>query len=289
MKAARRRTRHLDPLASRAAIRTLLTELRAALPEIIPSSDKELLSLLRAALHFERHPEVKSRRGRKSKWKDGELIKTADILRTILTRGTHPVCPRSFIEHYLLIPSFPEDVAVALERGDVNLFEAEQLARLASGHIGIPEAKLKKRRSALLRTHLQSGESGVRLKARVDALLHIYRDPTAISGLLESGPASSPHSPEILAAAERLEAEIEAERQEAEGIGEISPDHIFYEYLQIITGMMREVRPDEISEAAMERITSLAEGLIQQLNIVYKQQHPPAEAAREAAQSFYLF
>jgi hypothetical protein len=286
MKAARRRTRHIDPLASRAAIRAVLKDLRAALPEIIPTSDKELLSLLRASLYLERHPEVRSRRGRKSKWRDYELEKTGEVLRYLLARGTNPICPRSFIEHYLLIPCFPEDVAVALERGEINLFEAEQLARLVTGRIAIPEARLKKQRAALLRTHLQSGESGVRLRARVEALLNLYRDPSSIARSLDQ--STTTHSAEIIAAAESLEAELNADNDALEGAGEITPDHIFYEYLQIIAAMMREVRPDEISEAAMEKITAHAEGLIQQLNIVYKQQHPPTRAPREATKSFYL-
>jgi hypothetical protein len=283
MNAARRRPRHPDPLATRAAVRTVLAELRAALPHIIPSSDKELLSLLRAIIHLERHPEVKSRRGRKSKWNDGELIKTAGVLRAILARGTNQICPRSFIEHYLLIPTFPEDVAIALERGEINLFEAEQLARLVSMRIGIPEAKLKRRRAALLRVHLQSAESGARLKARVDSLLHLYRDPAANGKVTPTTPT---HSTEIIDATARLEAEIAAD--DLEPTTEIAPDHLFYEYLQIITAMMRELRPDEIPEAAMERIARLAEGLIHQLNQVYQRQHPPEKAERAAEKSFYL-
>src|SRR5262245_8149465 len=206
MRATRRRTRQLDPLASRVAIKDVIKQLRAALPEIIPKSDKQLLSLLRAAIHAERHPEIRTRRGRKSPWKDHELIKTASFLRTILDRGTSRVGMRSFVEHYLLIPGFPEEVVKALERGEINLFEAEQLARLVPARTGIPEDRLRKRRLALLRTHLQSGESGARLKARVDALLYHYRHPGT---LLDPLPAPPQHSAEILAAAEKLEAEIE--------------------------------------------------------------------------------
>lgn len=266
MNAARRRQRQPDPLASRAAIRTILADLRAALPEIIPQSDKDLLSLLRAVIHHERHPAARSRRGRKSRWSDHELTRSAQTLRRILARGTNRIGLRSFVVHYLLIPSFPADVAVALERGDVNLFEAEQLARLASHRTGTTETKLKKRRAALLRAHLISGESGSRLKARVDALL---RAPSVTTDDL-----SNHHSPETLA--------------DDDTPADISPDHVFYEYLQIISAMMRELRPEEISDTAMERISRLSEGLIQQLNLVYKQQHPPSESPHLQQTGFHI-
>jgi hypothetical protein len=288
LKATRRRARQSDPLASRAAIKDVIKQLRAALPEIIPKSDKQLLSLLRAVLHAERHPEITTRRGRKSPWKDVELVKTAASLRAILERGTKRVGLRSFVEHYLLIPGFPEDVARALEEGKINLFEAEQLARLGSDRTGIPEDRIRKRRLALLRTHLQSGESGARLKARVDALLYHYQHPGAF---LDPLPAVPQHSPEILAAAEQLEAEIAASHENPDAlILDIAPDHFFYEYLRLIVSYMREIRPEEISDMAMERVMSLSEQLIQQLHAIHKQQHPPADEAmmEEARKSFHI-
>jgi len=256
LKTTRRRTRERDPLASRAAIKDVIKQLRAALPEIIPKSDKKLLSLLRAAVHAERHPEVHTRRGRKSPWKDYELIKTASSLRAIIERGTKRVGLRSFVEHYLLIPGFPEDVVKALESGELNLFEAEQLARLIPERTGIPEVeRLRKRRLALVRTHLQSGESGARLKARVDALLYHYRHPGTLLGPLSESPQ---YSSEILAAAAKLEAEIEASHENPDSlIIDTAPDHFFYEYLRIIVSYMREIRPDEISDPVMERVMSL--------------------------------
>jgi hypothetical protein len=287
MKATRRRRRQLDPLASRAAVRGVLKDLRVALPDLIPSSEKALLALLRAVEYVERHPEVRTRRGRPSPWKDYELLKVGEFLRAILARGTKTVSLRSFIEHYLLIPGFPDEVAVAMERGDINLFEAEQLARLEPHRCGISAERLRKRRLQLLRSHLESGESGIRLKARVDALLYLYRHPEAIAGARdERGPR---HAPEILEAAERLEAEIEADHDSPDDIaGAIAPDHSFYEYLQIIAAMMRELRTDEIPEPVMERIMTLSEQLIQQLNAEYKRQNPPVQAIRDAARSFNI-
>jgi hypothetical protein len=124
----------------------VIKQLRAALPDVIPKSDKDLLSMLRAILYTERHPDIKTRHGRKSPWNEYELVKAASVLRGIIGRGTKGASLRSFVEHYLLIPGFPEDVAQALEGGEINLFEAEQLARLVRSRTGIPEEKMKKRR-----------------------------------------------------------------------------------------------------------------------------------------------
>jgi hypothetical protein len=266
----------------------VIKQLRAALPDIIPKSDKHLLSMLRAVLHTERHSDIKTRRGRKSPWKDYELVKAASVLRGIIERGTKRVSLRSFVEHYLLIPGFPDDVAQALESGEINLFEAEQLARLVPSRSGIPEERMKKRRRELLRMHLQLGESGARLKARVDALLYYYEHPEAI---FQSAPETARHSPEILAAAEQLEAEIEALHENPESlIAGISPDHFFYEYLQIITSMMREIRPDEISDAEMERVMTFSEQLIHQLNGIHKRQNAPADekTMEEVKKGFHI-
>jgi hypothetical protein len=272
MKATRRRTRRPDPLASRAAIRGLIDELREALPEQIPSSDRQLLSLLRAAVYAERHPELRSRKGRKSIWKDYQLIIAAQTMREMLDRGTHQVSLRSFVEHYLLIPGFPDDVARALESGEINLFEAEQLARLSPSQTGIAGETLKRRRQQLLRTHLQSAESGVRLKARVDDLLSHYRDSGAAR---ETRSEAARHSDQVLSAAKQLEAELEEAAETPENpIAGIGPEHFFYEYLQIIAAMMREINPDEIAEPTLDRLMALSEQLIRQLNAIYKQQYP---------------
>jgi len=215
-------------------------------------------------------------------------VRAASVLRGVIERGTKRISLRSFIEHYLLIPGFPEDVVQALERGEINLFEAEQLARLVHSRTGIPEEKMKKRRRELLRTHLQLSESGARLKARVDALLYYYEHPEAI---FQPAQETARYSPEILAAAEQLEAELDAFHEDPEGlIAGISPDHFFYEYLQIITSYMREILPDKISDAEMGPLMTLSEQLIHQLNIIHKRQNAPADeqTMEETKRAFHL-
>jgi hypothetical protein len=267
MKATRRRKRQPDALASRAAVSRVMSDFRASLPESISKKNKEIISLLRAAVYYERSPGAVSRRGRKSPWSEDEIRTAAGNLRQVLLRGTYTVGMRSFVEHYLLIPEFPEDVVRPLERGEINLFEAEQLARLASKRTGPgDEEQLRERRSALLRTHLQSGESGIRLKARVDALLRQFRNPAASERSL---PLASPERN----IASAFEIELASFSQE------LSPDHFFYEYLQMIGSYMREIRADEIPAQAMERLLFQSEQLIEQLHSIHKQQNPPAESS----------
>jgi hypothetical protein len=115
-----------------------------------------------------------------------------------------------------------------------------------------------------------------------------YEHPEAI---FQPASETAQHSPEILAAAEQLEAEIEALHEDPEGlIAGISPDHFFYEYLQIITSMMREIRPDGISDEGMERVMALSEQLIHQLHTIHKQQNAPTDGQtmEEAKKAFHL-
>jgi hypothetical protein len=130
MRAARRRNRNLDPLATPAAVRSVCDRLRERLPDLIPKSEKELLRLLYAVRHVERRPATDTRRGRPSRWKREDLLRAAGELRGILQRETSGrVSLSSFIGQYLQVLGFPADVVDALSNGSINLQEAAQLAR----------------------------------------------------------------------------------------------------------------------------------------------------------------
>jgi hypothetical protein len=128
LRATRRRQRKTDPLASVAAVRSVIKRLRAALPDLIPSKDKELVRLLRAARHAQRYSATDTKRGRPGKWKRENLFRVAAHLGDIIDRETSShISFSSFVDHYLRLPDFPSDVIEALESGEINLFEAEQL------------------------------------------------------------------------------------------------------------------------------------------------------------------
>ncbi len=283
MQATRRRTRTPDPLASRAAVQAILAQLQTTLGAHSPKTEKELVQLLRATGYAERHPHVQAGRGRKSRWSAYDKAHVRQVLTDILARETKRIGLRSFLEHYLLILEFPAEVAEALEEGRLNLFEAEQLARLTTKRLGLSEAKSKQRRQALLRAHLQTSASGIRLKAKVDAALHLARHPEAAT--------ATSHSDDILAAAATLESELSAlSLPSGEWLDSLPPEHLFGEYLHLIGSLLREIRAEELQAAELERIGTLAEPLIQYLNALHKQQNSPItkETMQEVVRNFFI-
>ena len=177
MRATRRRNRQSDPLASPEAVTSIFSQLRSALPDIIPRRDKDLIRMLRAARHIQRYSASDTKRGRPSHWKREDLIKVTTSLSDILQRETSPhISLASFVDHYLRLLYFPIDVVAALSTGEINLFEASQLARVTAERIGTNSSQAKRTRADLLSTHLQTKESGPRLRRRINELLRALMD-----------------------------------------------------------------------------------------------------------------
>lgn len=155
MRATYRRQRKSDPLASVDSVQAILDHLRTALPDIIPHTDKELVTMLRAVRHIHRYPASDTRRGRPSPWKREDLLKVSARLREILERETSShISIASFVDHYLRVLEFPTDLHEALSVGDINLFEAEQLARLTAKRLGVSPRQARQIRADLLSSHL---------------------------------------------------------------------------------------------------------------------------------------
>jgi len=194
---------------------------------------------------------------RRSPWKRADLLKIAGSLKAILERETSGSTGlRTFVDHYLNILKFPDDVAVALERGEINLFEAEQLARVSARRLGVTSAAARSLRTKLLRAHLASEESGKRLMARVGALLGPLGAAETPSTPASSLPSPG-FSPEVMAAAAQLEAElgVAPNLDEAEDpLGEPDPSHLFYEHLQSITSALKEVQAEDLTDEVLERL-----------------------------------
>lgn len=100
-----------DPLASPAASTQSMTsndKLRAALPDLIPHKDRELVRLLYAARHAQRYPATDTKRGWPGKWKCEDLLGVAARLGEILDRETSSrISSPSFVVHYLRLLYFP--------------------------------------------------------------------------------------------------------------------------------------------------------------------------------------
>jgi hypothetical protein len=172
MKATRRRGRQSDPLASPETVISIFSQLRAVLPGIIPQRDKDLIRMLRAARHIQRYSASDTKRGRPSHWKRENLLKVATSLSDILERETSShISIASFVDHYVRLLDFPADVLMSLGRGEINLFEAAQLARITPERISSTSGQAKRTRADLLSTHSQTKESGPSLRQRVNELL----------------------------------------------------------------------------------------------------------------------
>ena len=172
MRITRRRARRPDPIASPSAVRSIMEQLRESLPHIIPKNEKQLVGLLRAVRHIERYSATDTRRGWHSRWERADLLQVASHLRQILERETQGrVSLASFVDHYLRVLEFPSDILEALERGAINLFEAEQLARLTPERLGVNKEVARQKCAELLQSHLAIHASGARLRTRVRELV----------------------------------------------------------------------------------------------------------------------
>jgi hypothetical protein len=101
---------------------------------------------------YTRRP-VDTNRGRPARFAREDLLQVDSTLRMQLGRETS-IGVRSFVGQYLPILDFPRDVREPLERGDLNLFEAHQLARLTAKRLNCSEREARTHRRKLLEAHL---------------------------------------------------------------------------------------------------------------------------------------
>jgi hypothetical protein len=214
--------------------------LRSALPDLIPSKDRELVRLLRAARHAQRYPATDTKRGRPGRWEREDLLRVAARLGDILDRETSShISFASFVDHYLRLLDFPPDVVEALESGDINLFEAEQLARVTAERLGVTPGQAKRTRVELLTSHLQTRASGGRLRQRVNELL---RAPAAESA--EAGGASA------------------SELEDLEDFDPYDSTHLFWEQLKQLGFAFREIRREDVTDPEIEELLKASEPIL---------------------------
>jgi hypothetical protein len=231
LKATRRRARRPDPLASAEAVETMLASLRSSLPDIIPRSDKNLSSLLNSVRGLYMRQPSESKRGRPARYTREQLLRVDSKLRELLARETR-ISVRSFVGQYLPILNFPKNVRETLERGDINLFEAHQLARLTARKLGGTDGEARSLRKRLLEAHLLAQGSGTLLRARVKEVLGELREP-------------DPTETEVMAVGKADEL-LEADPLDA--------SHLFFEELRMISRALREIGPEEVTDEDLSEI-----------------------------------
>jgi hypothetical protein len=176
-------------------------------------------------------PPTETNRGRPARYTREQLLRVDSKLRDILARETS-ISVRSFVGQYLPILDFPPDVREVLERGEINLFEAHQLARLTARKLGGTEGEARALRKRLLEAHLLAQGSGSLLRARVKEALGEVREP-------------DPTETEALAVGKADEL-LEADPLDA--------SHLFFEELRMISRALREIGPEEITDEDLSEI-----------------------------------
>jgi hypothetical protein len=225
-----------DPLASPEAVRSILEQLRASEPELIPRKDKDLVSMLHALRHTQRYPASDTKRGRPGKWQREDLLKVGARLADVLDRETSSrISVASFVDHYLRLPDFPSDVLPALAAGEINLFEAAQLARLTPARLGVSPAQAKRTRADLLAAHLQTKLSGTRLRERV---LELLRAPEPVS---ENG----------------IEPDLDLE-----DFDPYDPTHLFWDQIKQLGFAFREIHREDVTDDEIEELLKASEPIL---------------------------
>lgn len=238
MRATYRRQRKADPLASAEAVRSIIEQLRSSLPEIIPKRDKELMKMLRAVRHVNRYQATDTKRGRPSLWRREELLSVGARLNSILECETSShISISSFVDHYLRLLEFPSDVLDAISSGQINLFEAEQLARITPERLNVSPSKARRTRMDLLSTHLQARLSGERLRQRVAELLRASQD--------EAG-----ESPENV-----LELDLE-------DFDPYDPTHLFWDQIKQLGFALRDIRREDLLDEEIDELLKASESVM---------------------------
>jgi hypothetical protein len=248
VRATRRRQRKADSLASLRAVRSIIDKLRQALPDLIPQKDKEVVRLLRAARHAQRYPATDTKRGRPGRWNRENLLRVAAQLSDILDRETSSHTSfASFVDHYLRLIEFPADVVEVLENGDINLFEAEQFARITSRRLAITAGQAKQTRTEILSSHLQTKASGSRLRQRVNELLRALAAESAEAG-----------------------AELSSELEDLEDFDPYDSTHLFWEQLKQLGFAFREIRREDVADEEIDELLKASEPILAILNRIQR-------------------
>lgn len=196
--------------------------------------------MLRAARHAQRYLATDTKRGRPSKWKREDLLRVATHISDILDRETSShISFASFVDHYLRLPDFPSDVIEVLENGDINLFEAEQLARVTAKRLGVTTGQAKRTRAEILSSHLQTRASGERLRQRVNELLR-----TSTAELEETS------------------SDLAAEMEALEDFDPYDSTHLFWEQLKQLGFAFREIRREDVSGEEIEELLKASEPIL---------------------------
>ena len=259
MRITRRRKRKPDPFASPDWVRSILDQLKAAFPLLSSLKEKDIVKLGRSVRHVERYSATDTRRGRPSRWPREDLVKVGSKLAEILARETSErISVATFVDHYLRILHFPADVLESLSKVEVNLFEAEQLARVTANRLDASQAEAKRKRGELLSAHLMSRSSGERLRRRINELLLFPK--------LEGVP-SSPSSDAIEPSAD------------LEDFDSYDSTHLLWEQIKQLGFAFRDIRREDVTDEDIEQLIEACDPV---MIILMRIQHRKQSSTRKS-------
>jgi hypothetical protein len=254
MKVTRRRKRILDPFASADWVRSIFAGLTAAFPLLSACKEKDLVKLCRAIRHLERYSATDTRRGRPSRWSREDLVKVGAKLAQILDRETSErLSVATFVDHYLRILDFPADLLAPLSKGEVNLFEAEQLARVTAERLEVSQADAKRKRAELLSAHLRSRSSGERLRRRINELLL----PPTLEGV-PSAPSSNAIEPGA----------------DLEDFDAYDSTHLLWEQIKQLGFAFRDITREEVTDEDLEQLIEACDPVMNILLRIQRRKQP---------------
>jgi hypothetical protein len=145
----------------------------------------------------------------------------------------------SFVDHYLRLLDFPSDVVGSLENGEINLFEAEQFARVTGERLRTTAVQARRTRAGLRSSHLQTKASGSRLRQRINELLR--------SSAAEAGEGS--------------EGDV-AGLEDLEDFDPYDSTHLFWEQLKQLGFAFREIRREDVTDEEIEELLKASEPIL---------------------------
>ena len=140
--------------------------------------------------------------------------------------------------------NFPADVTGALSKGEINLHEATQLARLTSERLDETPARARLLRAEVMLAHTLARGSQNALRTRVKEILG---EVVTVSGK------------EMAGVVEKVDELLEIDPSDKR--------HLFYEELKRFFYAMRETRPEDIDDDSLDEFMTAADQLS---NALYK-------------------
>jgi hypothetical protein len=207
--------------------------------------------MLRATRHILRYAATDTKRGRPSPWKRAELLTVAARLSELLERETSShLSISSFVDHYLRLLAFPSDVIAALEDGEINLFEASQLARINAQRLALSPVQARSRRGELLSTHLQTKGSGPQLRQRVNELIAARSKEAARA---EAGEAQG------------IDANVDLNEDSELDLEDFDPydaTHLFWDQIKQLGFALRDIGREDVEDEEIDELLKASEPVL---------------------------